>query len=218
MPRVEQRLDAEPVAGREEPLLRLVPQHERVLAAQLVQAVRTDVLVQVERDLAVRAGPQPVSRAFELALDPLEVVELAVHDDLPPPVLVRDRLIAGHQVDDAEPRVAQPHPSVRRDPMPLAIGSAMVQSRGRRAPAPRRRRIRAGDRSLRCRTYAVLAGVSHGAAVTSVMSTGGNMGPAATMDYPARGSGPGRTIAGLDHFFWGGWTPTAVRADVRTRS
>ena len=79
-----------------------------------------------------------MSRPFQLALDPLEVVELAVHDDVPPPVLVRDRLIAGHQVDDAEPGVAQPHASVGRDPVPLAVGTAVIQSGGR--PLQRLRR------------------------------------------------------------------------------
>ena len=130
MPGEEERLDAEPVAGGEEPLLRLVPQHERELAAELVEAVRPQVLVQVEGDLAVGARPQPVSRPFQLALDPLEVVELAVHDDVAPLVLVRDRLIAGHQIDDAEPGVAQSDSPVGRDPLALAVGAAVVQPRG----------------------------------------------------------------------------------------
>ena len=130
VPGEEQRLDAEPVAGGEEPLLRLVPEHEGVLAAQLVEAVRAQVLVEVERDLAVGAGAEPVSRPFQLALDPLEVVELAVHDDVAPPVLARDRLVARHQIDDAEPGVAQPDPPVRRDPLPPAIGAAVVQAGG----------------------------------------------------------------------------------------
>jgi len=130
VPGEEEGLDAEPVAGSEEPLLRLIPKHERVFAAQLMEALGSQILVQVERDLAVGAGPKLVARAFQLAAYPLEVVELAVHDDVAPPVLARDRLIARHQVDDAESGVAQTHPPVRRDPLPPAIGAAVVQYHG----------------------------------------------------------------------------------------
>src|SRR6476661_6896813 len=84
----------------------------------------------MKRDLAVGASPELVPRPCELALDPLEVVELSVHNDVAPTVLARDRLIAGHQIDDAQPGVSQPHPSMRRNPLPPAIGATMVQSQG----------------------------------------------------------------------------------------
>jgi len=50
---------------------------------------------------------------------------------VPPAVLVGDRLVAGHQVDDAEPRVAESDAPVFGDPLPLAVGAAVVQAGGR---------------------------------------------------------------------------------------
>ena len=84
---VEERLDPEAVARREEDLVRFVPEEQRELAAQLRQARRAQVLVEVQGDLAVGARPEPVPAALELPLDPLEVVELAVDDDVEPAVL-----------------------------------------------------------------------------------------------------------------------------------
>jgi hypothetical protein len=43
--RVVERLDAEPVAGGKQHAVALVPDRERELAAQLMQALRADVLV-----------------------------------------------------------------------------------------------------------------------------------------------------------------------------
>ena len=57
----------------------------------------------------------------------LVVVELAVDDDVECLVLVRDRLVAGRQVDDAETRVPEADALMRRDPLLLAVGPAMVK-------------------------------------------------------------------------------------------
>src|SRR5262249_34729976 len=71
---------------------------------------------------------QPVAAVLEVALDALEVVELAVRDDAQLPVLVRDRLVAGREVDDAEARVPQPDASMRRDPAALGVGPAVEEA------------------------------------------------------------------------------------------
>ena len=87
-------------------------------------------------------GAQLVAAADQLALDALVVVELAVDDDVQAFVFVGDRLIAGCQVDNAQPRMPQRDAAVRRDPMPLAVRPAMVQGwmplRGLDRDGPRR--------------------------------------------------------------------------------
>jgi hypothetical protein len=108
---VVERLDAEAVPGGEQRLTRVVPQGEGKLAAQLVETTRAEVLVQVEEDLAVRAGGEAVAALLELGADPREVVELAVHDRVHPAVLVGQGLVAGGKVDDAEASVPEPHPT-----------------------------------------------------------------------------------------------------------
>ena len=47
-----------------------------------------------------------------------------------PAVLARDRLVAGGEVDDAQPRMAQADRAIGRDPDALPIGAAMVQGLG----------------------------------------------------------------------------------------
>ena len=64
-------------------------------------------------------------RGFQAAADRLEVVELAVDDDVERLVFVGDRLIAGGQVDDAEPRVSEARTPVGRRPSRLVVRAAM---------------------------------------------------------------------------------------------
>ncbi len=81
MGRVVEGLDAEAIPGGEERVVGAVPEHEGELAAQVAQAGRAVVFVEVQGDLAVGAGAEAVAPAFEVALRALEVVELAVDDD-----------------------------------------------------------------------------------------------------------------------------------------
>src|SRR5262249_61032549 len=90
--RVVKGLDAEAIPGGEERVVGAVPEHEGELAAQLTQAGRAALLVEMEGDLAVGAGAEPVAPAFEVALGALEVVELTVDDDPQRLVLAGDRL------------------------------------------------------------------------------------------------------------------------------
>src|SRR5579884_1909898 len=82
----------------------------------------------MQRNLAVGLGAQPVSASYELALNGLVSIELAIDDDPNALVFARDGLIAGGQVDDAEPGMAQSDLPVGRDPLPLPVGTAMVET------------------------------------------------------------------------------------------
>ena len=87
--------------------------------------MHTEVLIQVQCDLAVRACPKLMAALFQFKALPLEVVEFAVHNNTNPFVLVRYGLIAGYQVDDTQPGVAEAYLPVFRKPDALVIGSAM---------------------------------------------------------------------------------------------
>ena len=139
--RVVEGLDAEAIPGGEERVVGAVPEREGELAAQVAQAGRAEVLVEVQGDLAVGAGAEAVAPAFEVALDALEVVELAVDDDLQRLVLAGDRLIAGRQVDDAEPGMAQPDPTIVGEPRPLSVRSAVGESERRSLQGVGRNRL-----------------------------------------------------------------------------
>src|SRR5262249_16508105 len=92
------------------------------------QALCPEFLVQVERDLAVRARPQSMAVPFEVALEALVVVELAVGHDAQLLVLAGNRLVTGRQVDDAEPRMSETDAAVRCDPAALRVGAAMEEA------------------------------------------------------------------------------------------
>lgn len=87
----------------------------------------------MDQDLAVRAGGEAVAARLELAADPLEVIELAVDHRVHRAVLTGERLIAGGEIDDAEPRVAEPDPPRRTDPLLAAVGAAVMKGLGRSA-------------------------------------------------------------------------------------
>ncbi len=65
---------------------------------------------------------------FQAPADRLEVVELAVDDDVERFVFVGDRLIAGGQVDDAQPRVPEAGAPVRGRPRRLVVRAAMHET------------------------------------------------------------------------------------------
>ena len=109
---VVERLDAEPVAREQEPPRVRVPDREGEHAAEAVDAVLAPLLVAVRDHLGVGVGPEAVAVRDQLAADLGEVVDLAVEDDLHRSVLVADRLVAGRQIDDAQPPVAEPDGAV----------------------------------------------------------------------------------------------------------
>src|SRR4051812_18370378 len=61
MLRVKERLHAEPIAACDETVVALVPDHERVFAAQVMEAFGSVVLIQMQRDLAVGLRAELVS-------------------------------------------------------------------------------------------------------------------------------------------------------------
>ena len=124
---VVERFNSETVARGEKSLVRLVPKHERELAAELLQAMRAEFLVQVQRNLTVRARPEQMSAPLQLASLALEVIEFAIDNDMKPFVLVRDRLIAGRKVNDAQPRVTETNALIGRQPGALAVRPAVAE-------------------------------------------------------------------------------------------
>src|SRR5215831_321826 len=104
---VVERFNPETVAGGKQGLVRLVPEYEGELAPQLLHAMRSKFLVQVQRDLTVRSRLEQMSALFQLTSLALKVIELAVDNYVELVVLVRDWLIAGRKVNDAQPRMTK---------------------------------------------------------------------------------------------------------------
>jgi hypothetical protein len=124
---VEQRLDAEAVAGEHEPALGRVPQREGEHAAQALDEARPPLQVGVGQHLGVRARAQPVTGGRELGVQRLVVVDLAVLDHGHPAVGGADGLVAVLEVDDRQPPGGEPDRPV--GPGAGAVGAAVEHLR-----------------------------------------------------------------------------------------
>jgi len=71
-----------------------------------------------------------MSAPLQLPSLALEVVKLAIDRDVNPFVLVCNRLITGHQVNNAEPRMTETDALVPRNPDATAVGTAVVENVG----------------------------------------------------------------------------------------
>ena len=121
--RVMQRLDAQAVAGKEQRLPIAVPQREREHAAEAVHAAFAPGFPGVHDHLGVAARVEAVTERLQLRYQRLVVVDLAVVDDDDRAVLVVERLLAGREVDDRQPAMAERDP--RLEVQTVAVGSAM---------------------------------------------------------------------------------------------
>jgi hypothetical protein len=95
----------------------------------MMQALGAVVFIQMQRDLAVGLRAEAMPARLQLGADALEVVEFAVHDDVDRPIFVGDRLVAGGEIDDREPGVAECGATVGRHPVLPAVGAAVVERR-----------------------------------------------------------------------------------------
>ena len=69
-----------------------------------------------------------MSAPLQLASLALEVIKFAVDNDMNPFVLVRDRLIAGREINDAQPRMTETDALIRGKPGALAVRTAVVKA------------------------------------------------------------------------------------------
>jgi hypothetical protein len=69
-----------------------------------------------------------MSAPFKLVSLTLEIIKLPIDDDKNPFVLVRDRLIAAYEVNDAQPRVTETEARIGGQPCALAVWAAVVKT------------------------------------------------------------------------------------------
>ena len=105
-----QRFDAEAVARQQQRPLRGIPDGEREHSSELGDALRSELLVEVEHRLCIALGTEDVAARDEAAPQFAIVVDLAIEDDDLRAVLVEYRLLPAAQVDDAQ----SPHPQADR--------------------------------------------------------------------------------------------------------
>jgi hypothetical protein len=125
MNRVVERLDSEPIAHRKQEAIGLVPQNKSEFTAKLVRTIPSELLVEMQCDLAVRLRPEAVTALLQFATLPLKIIELAVHNDVNALIFICDRLIPAGKVDDAQTGMAKADTVVGRQPHALMVRPAM---------------------------------------------------------------------------------------------
>ena len=133
-PRVQQRLDAEPVTGEQQPRAPRVPHAERehpVEVREQRRRVAVAFLVAVHQHLGVGLGAETVAAAQQRLAQVEVVVDLSVEREPDALVLVRHWLPAGlRQIDDRQPSMAQRARAA--GPVTEVVGAAVLD-RGRHA-------------------------------------------------------------------------------------
>jgi len=69
-----------------------------------------------------------MSAPLQLASLALEVIKLAVDNDMNPFVLIRDRLIAGREVNDAQPSMTETKALIGGQPSALTVRTTVVKA------------------------------------------------------------------------------------------
>lgn len=96
------------IARGEQAMARLVEQDEGELSVHPVEEAVAEFFIEVDQDLDIGAGAEAVALVRQF-VPQLPIIEyLAVADEEYAAVLVRQRLVAGRQVDDAQPAEAEP--------------------------------------------------------------------------------------------------------------
>src|SRR5947209_8590203 len=120
------------IPGKEQAPLAGVPDGERELAVEALDAGRPPLLPEVDQHLDVGAGAEAVPARLELGAELPVVEDLAVADEDQRAVFVEDRLVSSLQIDDLETPDAERDIGVRSDIETGRIRAAVHQHPGHR--------------------------------------------------------------------------------------
>ena len=102
-----ERLDADPVAGKNQALARLGPDGDGKHPAQFLEAAGVPLEKGVEHSFCIAMGLKPMSARRKGPANFEMIVDFAVEDDGGVAIFGKDGLIALGKVNDLEPRRAQ---------------------------------------------------------------------------------------------------------------
>src|SRR5882757_1448391 len=105
--RIMKRLLAQTVPGQNKFALHLVINGQRKHAAQFLDAIRAQILVEMNDDFCIASGIEAMSAPFQLGTQLGKIVDLAVVDDPCAAIFVEHRLMSASEIDDAQAAHAQ---------------------------------------------------------------------------------------------------------------
>src|SRR5437016_1425759 len=101
--RVIQRFNSEAVTRQQELSIAFIPQGKSKHPAQMLNALLTELLIEMDDYFRVARGRQNMPPAFQLSSQQLVIINFAVEDSHDGPVFVADWLLPSIQIDDAKP-------------------------------------------------------------------------------------------------------------------
>src|SRR5215831_1986383 len=104
-----ERLDAETIAGAEGGQAQAIPYDKGEHAMQLLDDVHAPTAVAFENHLRIGSCSKDRALACQQLAQLEEIINFAVEDDHIAPVSALHRLIAGSQVNDRQPAMAEEH-------------------------------------------------------------------------------------------------------------
>src|SRR5208337_648156 len=104
---VVQRLLSQPVTGKQQTPVPLIEQGEGKHTSELVNTIRSKVLVEMDDDFRVGIGPETVAPGFQLFSKFAKVVDLPVEHHPYGSILIEDRLLSAGQVNNSQAAHAQ---------------------------------------------------------------------------------------------------------------
>src|SRR5581483_183899 len=99
---IVERLDAQSVPGNKETLLSSVPNRKGEHASEVLNAVATVFLVQVDNRLSIAMGPVFMATAHQIVAQAGMVIDFAVKDHPDGTIFIADWLMPGSKVHDAQ--------------------------------------------------------------------------------------------------------------------
>src|SRR5262249_20784464 len=121
--RVVERLLAHTITGEKKDLATLVPQREREHAVEVSDAVLAEILPRMDKHFGVGAGRETMAASDQTLAQLDVVVDLAVQHRPDRGVLVRNRLVAGFEIDDRQAPLPQRDRSL--GVIAFVVGAAM---------------------------------------------------------------------------------------------
>src|SRR6266851_309010 len=113
-----------------------VPQCKCEHAAQLIDQICAEFLVEMNNDLGVGLCREFVAPSNQFLTKMLKVVDLAVKNDPDRSILIRDRLMTGMQINDAEASHAEAY--IGANEKAVVVRTAMDNRRAHAADVLRR--------------------------------------------------------------------------------
>src|SRR5437660_7045271 len=107
---VKKRPNSPSISGKKETIVKSVPESKRPLSVESIETIDTPLAIRVDQDFGVAACLKDMAQSLQF-LSQLKVIEdLAIEHDPVSTIMTTHRLLAGSQINDAQPEMPETNP------------------------------------------------------------------------------------------------------------